>query len=377
MTRSTKLMEFLNDLRRWVTLEQELYGNTVRQWLIAIGAFVVAAVVFRLVKAAACRRATKLAERTQTGWDDALVTTLEATRLWFLLVLAAHVASLMLRLPDPTRAVIDSITVIVLLLQAAVWGNVLITFALTGYVKRRMETDAAAVTTVTAMGFIGKLVLYAIVLLLILANLGVDVTALVAGLGVGGIAVALAAQNILGDLFASLSIVLDKPFVLGDFIIVGDLMGTVERIGLKTTRLRSLSGEQLVLSNNDLLQSRIRNFKRMFERRVVFGVGVTYDTPREKLAAIPEMIREIVQAQEHTRFDRAHFQRFGASSLDFETVYYVTKADYNLYMDIQQSINLAIFERFAAEGIDFAYPTQTVYVEQAQPDRASQSPESR
>jgi len=192
--------------------------------------------------------------------------------------------------------------------------------------------------------------------------MGVDITALIAGLGIGGIAVALALQNVLGDLFASLSIVLDKPFVIGDFIIVDDLLGTVEHIGLKTTRVRSLFGEQLVFSNSDLLNSRIRNYKRMHERRIVFSLGVTYQTPYEKLAAIPDIIREIIELQEQVRFDRAHFKEYGDFALEFEIVYYMLVPDYNAYMDTQQAINLALYERFEKEGISFAYPTQTLYV---------------
>ncbi|HEV7226556.1 MAG TPA: mechanosensitive ion channel family protein, partial [Pirellulales bacterium] len=190
-------------------------------------------------------------------------------------------------------------------------------------------------------------------------------SALVAGLGVGGIAIALAAQNVLGDLFASLSIVLDRPFILGDFIAVGDFSGAVEHIGLKTTRLRSLSGEQLVFSNADLLQSRIRNYKRMYERRIQFTFGVAYGTSRDQLTAIPGMIREAIAAHEKTRFDRAHFKSFGDSALIFEAVYYVLSPDYNLYMDIQQAINLTLLQGFAAAGIDFAFPTQTIYVHKA------------
>jgi small-conductance mechanosensitive channel len=174
--------------------------------------------------------------------------------------------------------------------------------------------------------------------------------------------VALAIQNILGDLFASLSIVLDKPFVIGDFIIVGDLMGTVEKIGLKTTRVRSLSGEQLVFGNHDLLQSRIRNFKHLFERRILFSFGVIYQTPHDKLAAIPGMVREIIESLEDTRFDRAHFKEYGDFSLNFEVVYYVLKPDYNAYMDTQQAINLALYQRFQQAGIEFAYPTQTLFI---------------
>ncbi|MEJ2639124.1 MAG: mechanosensitive ion channel, partial [Desulfosarcinaceae bacterium] len=177
--------------------------------------------------------------------------------------------------------------------------------------------------------------------------------------------------NILGDLFASFSIVLDKPFIIGDFIIVGDYMGTVEYIGLKTTRLRSLSGEQLIFSNTDLLGSRIRNYKRMYERRVVFSVAVVYQTPEEKLAAIPGMIREVVEAQTQVRFDRAHFKDFGAYALNFEVVYWIQSPDYNLYMDIQQTVNLSIFRRFNEAGIAFAYPSQTIFVDRAELDGPS------
>ncbi|MEO0578147.1 MAG: mechanosensitive ion channel family protein, partial [Pseudomonadota bacterium] len=197
---------------------------------------------------------------------------------------------------------------------------------------------------------------------LILSNLGVNITALVAGLGVGGIAIALAAQNILGDLFASLSIILDKPFVVGDFLAVDSYLGSVERVGIKTTRLRSLSGEQLVFSNNDLLGSRVRNYGRLHERRIVFSIGVTYETTPAKLKAIPTILREAVEAEQDVRFDRAHFKSYGDFALIFEIVYYVLVADYNRYMDIQQSINFALFERLAEEGVAFAYPTQTVYV---------------
>jgi small-conductance mechanosensitive channel len=205
-----------------------------------------------------------------------------------------------------------------------------------------------------------------VVVLFALDNVGIKVTALVAGLGVGGIAIALAVQNILGDLFASLSIVLDKPFVVGDFVILGEFMGNVEHVGLKTTRVRSLSGEQIVFSNNDLLSSRLRNFGRLRERRALFTLGVTYQTPREKLQKIPGMIKQAIESIEKTRFDRSHFKSYGAFSLDFETVYYVLGADYALYMDIQQKINLQIHEMFENEGIEFAYPTQTVFVEKGE-----------
>jgi small-conductance mechanosensitive channel len=192
---------------------------------------------------------------------------------------------------------------------------------------------------------------------------GVEVDTLVASLGIGGVAAALAVQNILSDLFASLSIALDQPFEIGDFIVFGGDMGTIERIGIRSTRVRSLSGEQLVISNTDLLDSRIHNYKRMAERRVVFSFGVVYETPPELLARIPGIVEEIIAQQGQTRFDRAHLKEFGDFSLNFEAVYYVLAPEYGTYMDIQQAINLALHARFEREGIEFAYPTQLVYLD--------------
>jgi small-conductance mechanosensitive channel len=230
---------------------------------------------------------------------------------------------------------------------------------------RKGATPSSTVAILGLAGFFARVAVWTTVFLLVLDNFGIDITALITGLGIGGIAVALAVQNVLSDTFASISIILDKPFEVGDFIIVGDLLGVVENIGIKTTRVRSLSGEQLVFGNNDLLSSRIRNFKRMYERRVAFGFGVLYETPIEKLEWIPGMVREGIEALEQTRFDRAHFKGFGESSLDFEIVYYVLAPDYALYMDIQQKINLHIMREFAREGVDFAYPTRMLHVKRA------------
>lgn len=228
--------------------------------------------------------------------------------------------------------------------------------------KLEEEKDAASATTLNAVAFLGKIALWTVALLLALDNLGVDITALVTGLGIAGIAVALALQNILSDLFASIAIVVDKPFLVGDYIVVGEMRGTVQRIGLKTTRIRSLTGEQVVIANSELLRQRIHNFKQMQERRATFSFGVVYETPLDKLAAIPAMVRAAVEAQPHTRFDRAHFKEYGEYALVFEVVYWMLRPDYDLYMDTQQAINLELYRRFAAEGIRFAYPTHTVYV---------------
>jgi small-conductance mechanosensitive channel len=304
-----------------------------------------------------------LAALTTTKWDDHLVTLLAKTRLLFWIFLGALLGSLFLDLPPRAQAVVTSAFIIALLLQSGIWGAVLIRAIVAGYQEAVGEERPGELATLNLIAFIARIAVWSLVVLLALDNLGIDITALVAGLGIGGIAVALAVQNILGDLFASLSIVLDKPFVIGDFLIVGDLMGTVEHVGLKTTRVRSLSGEQLVFSNADLLNSRIRNFGQMYERRVVFKIGVTYETPREKLKRIPTILREIIEDRENVRFDRSHFQDYGAYSLNFETVYYVLSPDYAVYMDIQQDIYFELHERLEQEGVEFAYPTQKLFLE--------------
>ncbi|MBX3390856.1 MAG: mechanosensitive ion channel family protein [Phycisphaeraceae bacterium] len=263
------------------------------------------------------------------------------------------------RIALPAKAVV----VVMLAIQLARFVPVFVDWGL-AWISRDKGDGASthsAAATIVSLRWAVLAIVYALVLLLALQNLGIDITALIAGLGIGGIAVALAAQNILGDLFASLSIALDKPFVVGDFIISGSEMGTIEHIGLKTTRVRSLSGEQLVFANSDLLKSRIRNYKRMAERRVVFNFGVVYATAADQLEQIPKMVRKIIEGNEKLRFDRCHFAKFGGSSLDFEAVYYIKSPDYNAHMDALQSINLAIARQFRDAGIDFAFPSQTIY----------------
>jgi small-conductance mechanosensitive channel len=344
-------------------LDFRFMENTGEQWLLAAGIAVVFYVVFFIIKPVVRARLSRLAKRTETHWDDAVLDLLANTKSLALLIFALFFGSLALTLTDKVRTIILSVTLIALIVQGGLWASQLLHYWLKRSMEKRRKEDPGSVAALNVSSWVARLIIWSIVLLLILDNLGINITALVAGLGVGGIAVALAVQNILGDLFASLSIVLDKPFAVGDFIIIDDYLGSVENVGLKTTRLRSLSGEQLVMSNADLLSSRIRNYGRMYERRIVFNLGVTYQTPREKLKKIPGIIREAVESQEKTRFDRSHFKAYGDFSLDFETVYYVLEPDYNVYMDIQQSVNLAIHERFEQETIEFAYPTQTVYVE--------------
>lgn len=337
------------------------------QWLrsaAGAAAFVVGVLV---VRSFAASRLAILARRTTNPWDDVAVHVLRRTSTSLVVLVGACVGAQSLELSSVGAQWARSVSVLAVLAQAALWVTAAASGVIAVYRKRRPAEDRSTSTMFAALSLAAQVVIWTVVLLLALDNLGVNITAFVASLGVGGVAIALATQKILGDLFASLAIVLDKPFVIGDFVAVGDLMGTVERVGLKTTRLRSLSGEQLVFSNSDLLDSRLRNYGRMQERRVVFHIGVTYQTPRDVLERIPGMLRDAVEQQSPVRFDRAHFASYGDFSIDFEVVYYVNSADYNAYMDIQQRVNLSVHAQFEDAGVEFAYPTQTVLLQRSAP----------
>lgn len=345
-------------------LNQTVLGNSLMQWLIAATVLVLSFIVMRLTKRIATRRLSILAAKTSTQWDDIIVDAIKQTRTLFMLFASILIGSMFIELSDRVHSIMQAVFIIALLIQVGIWLTVITLSVVSYYSNQTLSKNPAAASSINFVGFIGKIFIWSAITLVALDSLGIQVTTVVAGLGIGGVAVALAVQNILGDLFASLSIILDKPFVIGDFLIIDEHLGSVEYIGLKTTRLRSLSGEQLIFSNSDLLKSRIRNYGRMYERRVVFNIGVIYSTPRNKLRRIPEIIRDSIQAQDNTRFDRSHFMKYGDYALQFETVYYIKSPDYNIYMDIQQAVYFAIHEAFEKEQIEFAYPTQKLFVEQ-------------
>ena len=348
-------------------LSEGLLGNPVERWLVAGGVALAAFLVLRYASATLARRLTGFARTTRPYWDDVVAAAVSATKTLLILLIALVLGSTVLELPDEWGAAVASVGFIALLFQGAFWLSAGLTTWLLRRTTELAEEHPADVMTMNVIGIAIRLALWSVVVLLALDNVGVDVTALVAGLGIGGVAVALAAQNILGDLFASVSIALDKPFVLGDFVTVGDFQGNVEYIGLKTTRVRSISGEQVVFSNTDLLESRIRNYGRLYQRRVVLRIGVTYQTPREALAGIPGIMREAIEARggESVRVDRAHLSSYDDSAITFEAVYTVLDADFLLHMDIKQDVYLDIHAAFDERSIDFAYPTQTVFVERA------------
>ncbi len=349
-------------------LHEQFYGNALLKWLVSLGVFFIAWVGFSILKSVAVSRIKVWTQKTETDVDDFFVGLLDGTKSFFIIVLALTIAALYLDLSQKLQNAIHSLFIVSVLLQAALWGRDTIDFFVTRLLAKRAGKsieDPSVRTTGAALRFIAQIAFYSLIGLLILDNLGFNVTALIASLGVGGIAVALAAQNILGDLFASLSIVFDKPFVLGDAIAVGEQRGVVEKIGLKTTRLKSLTGEQLIISNNDLLSSRIQNYQRMQERRVAFTISVTYQTPVEKLKQIPEMIKGVVESLPKARFERAHFKGFGDSALTFEIVYWMQSGDYAEYVNVENSLNLELVRIFEEKKIDFAYPTQTLFIEKA------------
>lgn len=339
-----------------------LYDVEVRSWMVAAVAALVVLAALRLAKASLLRRLSRRATDATASVFGFAAELAGRTSAIVLVVLALYVGALVAALPPNVERLLHTLTVFAALFQVAVWMNRTVAYVLTRSLTRTLDEDAGRATTLAFLGFLVRLALWVVILLVALDNLGVNVTALVTGLGVGGIAVALATQSILGDLFASLAIVLDKPFVVGDYIVVDTLMGQVEHIGLKTTRVRSVSGEQIVFANSELLKSRIRNYRTHHERRVVFTVGVTHQTPHAKLARMPSVIREVVEGQERARFERAHFAKLAESSLVFEVVYYVLSGDETTFMDVQGAINLALYARFQREGIEFAAPAHALEV---------------
>ena len=342
--------------------EKIFWGNTTKDWAIVISIIFGSILLLRLIKKIVVAQLKRWSQRTNTTIDDFLVLSIEKSVLPFFYILAIYSGLSFLSLGEKTQNVLR----IAILLAGTFFTIRLITSVITYMVENFTRTqEDGEIKRKQARGIIiiVNIIIWVVGIVFLIDNLGYDITTLVAGLGIGGIAIALAAQAVLGDLFSYFVIFFDKPFEIGDFIILGDKMGTIEYVGIKTTRIRALGGEQLVVSNTDLTNSRVQNFKRMEKRRVVFSIGVLYETAADKLKKIPGIIKSKIESQPDLQFDRAHFSAFGDFSLNFEIVYYIPTADYNTYMDRQQAINMAIFEEFQKEKIEFAYPTQKIYLD--------------
>jgi len=342
----------------------EIAGVAVGQILLALVVFFAATFIFKFWKKLALQKLKKLARRTPTELDDTLVEILDDVPNYFYSLVAVFVAFYFLGIENElAHKIVNGVFV-----AFVVFRIVAIVQKFTNYIFIKMwSRDGKIVegkeTAVHGIKIVTNVVLWSIGILLILSNLGFEIGTLAASLGIGGVAIAFALQNILSDLFSSFAIYFDKPFEIGDYIVLGEDSGTVKKIGLKTTRITTLQGEELVISNAELTSTRVKNFKRMRTRRAVFGFGVVYSTPLTKLKKIPEMVKKIIEKVELADLDRVHFQKFGDSALTFEVVYYVKTREYLDYMNTQQEINFAIKEVFEKEKIEMAFPTQTIFLE--------------
>ncbi len=344
-------------------LDLVIYQNTIQSYVLAIVTFLGLLLTLTILKRFLIKHLSRIAKKTTTDFDDFIATLLSQIGLPVFCVVSLYFAALPLNLSETIHVFIRYSLVIVVTIRSVLLFQEIVQYGISKAYRQRMKSDDPSVELmVKSITGIARWIIWVMAVIFILDNLGVNISTFVAGIGIGGIAVAMASQAILGDAFSALSIFLDRPFEIGDFIIIDDHLGTVEHIGIKTTRIRSLSGEQLVFSNSDLTKSRIKNYKRMDTRRVVFKIGVVYQTPPEKVKRIPQLVRDIFTRMEGVKLDRVHFQSFGDFSLVYEIVYYVLSADYNIYMDKQQEINFALMDVFEREGIEFAYPTQTLYV---------------
>ncbi len=342
-------------------LEKSYFGNTVLAYITAVGIFILGVLVVYVFKKIILSRLEKWAENTETKLDDLLVKGVEKSIIPLLYFGAFYTAAQTLTLVPKFAKTLQVASVILLTFYFLKSLTAVLNHAFISYIRRKKhgaerEKQMRGITTVA------NILIWVLGLLFLLDNLGFKISSVVAGLGIGGIAIALAAQAVLGDLFSYFVIFFDRPFEIGDFLVIGDKVGSVEYIGIKTTRIRALGGEQLIFHNTDLTNSRIHNYKKMERRRVVFKIGVIYQTKADQLEEIPNMVKKIIEDQEDAVFDRGHFATFGDFSLNFEFVYYVIGADYVHYMDIQQAINLNIYRKFEENGIVFAYPTQTLFM---------------
>ncbi|MCU0356953.1 MAG: mechanosensitive ion channel family protein [Cyclobacteriaceae bacterium] len=344
-------------------LENVYWGNTIHDYGIAAIIIVGGIILLRLFRNRLLNRLKAWTSKTETTIDDYLVEGLEKFALPILNYAILYWGLHYLSLSEKVSRVVSIVTSVVIVYFVIRIILTIIRKSLESYVLKQ-ENGEYKLKQITGIMIVINIAVWALGFVFLFDNLGYDVTAIITGLGIGGIAIALAAQNILGDLFNYFVIFFDRPFEVGDFIVVDDKRGTVDFIGIKTTRIKSISGEQIVISNSNLTSSRLHNFRRLEQRRAIFSIGVVYGTPLEKLKKIPSLITQIVESEPLTTPDRVHFATYGEFSLNFEVVFFVQSADYTQYMDIIQDVNYRIYEAFEQEGVSFAYPTQTVHLHQ-------------
>jgi small-conductance mechanosensitive channel len=345
-----------------IELSKKIFlGNALSEWAMAAGMLLLSLVFLKIFKSIIVSRLKKLAAKTAGSFDDFLILTVEKSAVPLMYSASIYFALKMLSIP----ANINKVIYVAFLLTVTFYSLRIITSVFKQFVFsfiQKQENSEAKEKQAKGLLIIINAIIWILGVIFLINNLGYNVTTLIAGLGIGGIAIALAAQAILADLFSYFVIFFDRPFEIGDFIVVDDKKGNVEYVGIKTTRIRALSGEQLICSNTYLTNAKVHNYKRMQERRIVFNFGVTYQTTHEQLSMIPGIIKGIIESKGDIRYDRGHFSGFGDFSLNFEFVYFIENPDYAFYMDRQQTIYLDIVKVFEEKKIEFAYPTQTLFV---------------
>ncbi|MBI4018976.1 MAG: mechanosensitive ion channel family protein [Candidatus Aenigmarchaeota archaeon] len=343
-------------------LNQQFAGNIAQDYIAATAVFFISFILLKVFKALVLLKLKVIVKSTKTQFDDLIVSMADKIGLPLYLFISLYLATHFVKIPDIIRMLMFSGITIIGTYYTIVILNGIIEYGAQKISAKRMQEGDSDTEMIEILSKIFNISLWILGFFFVLINLGFNITPLIAGLGIGGVAVAFALQNVLDDVFASFSIFFDRPFKKGDFIIVGNDMGVVKNIGIKSTRMQTLQGQELIISNKELTEARVNNYKRMEKRRVVFNFGIKYETPVEKIQQIPVMIFDIIRKINDAEIDRAHFQKFGDFSLVFEVVYYIKSANYNIYMDIQQEINIGIMQKFKEECIEFAYPTQVVHL---------------
>ncbi|MEO6177402.1 MAG: mechanosensitive ion channel family protein [Flavobacterium circumlabens] len=347
--------------------EVTFLNNTLLKWIIAASIIAISFLCIKIFKFLIIKKLKKWAATTKTNWDNFVIDVVEKSVIPLLYLSSCYWALLSLEFNETVDKVIHiaylfSFTFFVLKIISAAFKKFVYS-----YIQREEDSESKQKQAGGLIAIV-NIIIWICGIIFLIDNMGYNVTTLIAGLGVGGIAIALAAQAVLGDLFSYFVIFFDRPFEIGDYVSLGSDSGVIEYIGIKTTRIRTLSGEQLICSNTDLTNSRLHNYKRMEKRRVVFHLGVTYDTSTAQLSKIPEIVKEIIILRPELQYDRRHFSGFGDFSLNFEFVYFVSSPDYNLYMEHQQGVYLDIFTAFEKQSIDFAFPTQTLVINKQKDD---------
>ena len=354
-TVTTQVLEQMKDI-----VSEDLYmGNTAVAWVRAVAIIAVVIVTTVIIKAIS----KKMYKKTAANHPDEILaktflySNLSMTNVVVAFFLGLYPAIISLKMPARFDQVSKYLFVVSIFVQIMIWAN----NSLNLYAQKHVQKNPSSATAMNVFSLIWKVIVFSLIIVIMLDQLGFNITALIAGLGVGGIAIAFALQNVLSDVFGSLAIILDKPFKVGDIIRINDFIGRVEKVGLKTTRVRSTAGEQLIFSNNELLKSTIQNFGEIEERRIALMVGVTYETPYEKLKKVPDVIKAAIFSQAGTSVDHVTLKQLADFSLNFEVWYYIQEREKGKWLEIEHNVNLEIVRLFEKEGISFAYPTRTVY----------------